>query len=285
MSVRIQLADRKPTADDLQHVGCGRLLLQRLSRSRSCLHFSNRRTFSIAITAWSAKVDTRSTWRCENETGSGAPERKRADHFAVAHQRHAEHRPDVADARLLLFCIFWVGPGVDDLDCPVFQRHALPAFHDLRAISAARSWWRYAGSTSHPAGGIIGRSLHGGGKSHHKSPSHKRNAVAISVSSTVSRSNADRLMAFEHISSRGLLHKGFGEVAGARLHFIEQARVFDRNHRLIGEGRTSSICARTESALALVRAMTRTPSTRSLRSRRTSSIARSFCLSSFAGSV
>ena len=43
-------------ADDLQHLG-RRLLLQRLARSRvrACTS-SNRRAFSIAITAWSAKV-------------------------------------------------------------------------------------------------------------------------------------------------------------------------------------------------------------------------------------
>ena len=52
---RLQLAGR--AGDDLQHLGgCG-LLLQRLgsSRVRACTS-SNSRTFSMAITAWSAKV-------------------------------------------------------------------------------------------------------------------------------------------------------------------------------------------------------------------------------------
>ena len=54
----LQLAGR--TADDLQHVGGRGLLLEDSVSSlvRACTS-SNRRTFSIAITAWSAKVVTK----------------------------------------------------------------------------------------------------------------------------------------------------------------------------------------------------------------------------------
>ena len=44
-------------ADDLQHLGGRGLLLQRFREvARARLHLSNSRAFSIAITAWSAKV-------------------------------------------------------------------------------------------------------------------------------------------------------------------------------------------------------------------------------------
>ena len=52
---RLEFARR--TADDLEHLDGRRLLLQRLGQlPRACLPASNSRTFSIAITAWSAKV-------------------------------------------------------------------------------------------------------------------------------------------------------------------------------------------------------------------------------------
>ena len=59
-------------ADDLEHVGRRRLLLQRLASSavRACTS-SNSRTFSMAITAWSAKVWTSAIWRSVNSRASG----------------------------------------------------------------------------------------------------------------------------------------------------------------------------------------------------------------------
>jgi hypothetical protein len=40
----------------------------------------------------------------------------------------------------------------------------------------------------------------------------------------------------EHLRSRGLLLQGLGELARAHLHLVEQPHVFDRDHRLVGEG-------------------------------------------------
>ena len=41
----------------------------------------------------------------------------------------------------------------------------------------------------------------------------------------------------QNLRRRGLLLQQLLEVAGACLHFVEQAYVLDRDHRLIGEGR------------------------------------------------
>ena len=49
----------------------------------------------------------------------------------------------------------------------------------------------------------------------------------------VERRAADDL---QHVGGRGLLVQRFFEVARPRLHLAEQARVLDRDHRLVGEG-------------------------------------------------
>ena len=40
----------------------------------------------------------------------------------------------------------------------------------------------------------------------------------------------------EHLRGRGLLLQRLGELARARLHLVEQPRVLDRDHGLVGEG-------------------------------------------------
>ena len=40
----------------------------------------------------------------------------------------------------------------------------------------------------------------------------------------------------EHLGGRGLLLERLGQLAGARLHLVEQPHVLDRDHRLVGEG-------------------------------------------------
>ena len=47
------------------------------------------------------------------------------------------------------------------------------------------------------------------------------------------RPTADDL---EHVGGGGLLLQGFGKFAGARLHFLEQTDIADRDHGLIGKG-------------------------------------------------
>ena len=64
-------------ADDAQNLAGGRLLLERLVSSRFRVSSSlNRRTFSMAITAWSANVWSRSM--CFSENGHGPPANRRS---------------------------------------------------------------------------------------------------------------------------------------------------------------------------------------------------------------
>ena len=57
--VEHRLHVRRRAADDAEHLGRCRLMLQRLAQFRVALLSSlNSRTFSMAITAWSAKVSS-----------------------------------------------------------------------------------------------------------------------------------------------------------------------------------------------------------------------------------
>ncbi len=49
----------------------------------------------------------------------------------------------------------------------------------------------------------------------------------------IERRAADDL---QHVGGRGLLLQRLGQIARARLHLVEQPRVLDRDHRLVGEG-------------------------------------------------
>ena len=73
----------------------------------------------------------------------------------------------------------------------------------------------------------------------------------------IERRAADHL---EHVGGRGLLLQRLGEVAGARLHLVEQAHVLDRDHGLIGEGLDECDLALRERA-GVGRAKTKTPIT------------------------
>ena len=46
----------------------------------------------------------------------------------------------------------------------------------------------------------------------------------------------------EHVGGGGLLLQRFASAPRALLHLVEQPRVLDGDHRLVGEGLTSSIC-------------------------------------------
>src|SRR4029078_3701997 len=81
------------------------------------------------------------------------------------------------------------------------------------------------------------------------SASLMRAAVSIKASRTVGKSNADRLIVLRTAAVavcfwkdsarsrvRAFVLKRLCQVSRARLHFVEQANVLDRNHRLVGEG-------------------------------------------------
>ena len=80
-------------ADDLQDIGHRGLLLQRLAEIavRACTS-SNRRTFSMAITAWSAKVLSRLICFSLNGRTSVRLITSAPDRLVLAHEGRREHR-------------------------------------------------------------------------------------------------------------------------------------------------------------------------------------------------
>ena len=61
----------------------------------------------------------------------------------------------------------------------------------------------------------------------------RRAGERIHDSFEIERRPADDL---QHVGGRGLLLQRFREIAGARLHLVEQPHILDRDHRLVGEG-------------------------------------------------
>ena len=88
----------------LSNAVCMTLRVRSVSAVRSCTSL-NRRSVSIAITAWSAKVDISSIWADVNGRGLFARHRQHADRRALAHQRDAEHGAVFAE-------LLRPGPGV-----------------------------------------------------------------------------------------------------------------------------------------------------------------------------
>ncbi len=86
-----------------------------VSRSNASLVSLNRRTFSIAITAWSAKVSTSAIWRGENASTWWRQSVNDADRLSVAHQRHSDDRAIVLD-RLPAVAVLGVVHRVQNLD-------------------------------------------------------------------------------------------------------------------------------------------------------------------------
>ena len=85
---------------------------------------SNSRTFSIAITAWSAKVVTSSICLSVNGRTSVRVRRQHADRHALAQQRHAEHGAEAAESLRLRPGVFRVGLHVGDVNDLAFEQRA-----------------------------------------------------------------------------------------------------------------------------------------------------------------
>ena len=69
------------------------------------------------------------------------------------------------------------------------------------------------------------------------SAEHSLAAVWTMVSSTGCNSSRRPADHVEDFTGRGLVFERLAELAGARLHLVEQPHILDRDHRLVGEGR------------------------------------------------
>ena len=83
---------RGRAADDAEHLGRCRLMLQGLAQFRIALASSlNSRTFSMAMTAWSAKVSSSCDLLIRKRTDLGSSNYDRADRNALTQQRRSKN--------------------------------------------------------------------------------------------------------------------------------------------------------------------------------------------------
>ena len=199
---------------------------------RACTS-SNRRTFSIAITAWSAKVWTSSICARVNGRARCATSTRTPLDLVVAQQRHAEQ-----GARLPLRDVprHIPGPratsGTCARPCPTARRARRwrpgRAFDGCGEQELANSLWMPESRDN----GILAlaHDRSAASRAAQSSP-----PTTISVSSTglqIERRPADDL---QHVGGRGLVLQRLGEVAVLALHLVEQPRVLDGDRRLVGE--------------------------------------------------
>ena len=194
----------------------------------------NRRTFSMAITAWSAKVVAsaiccsvkgRATVRVRTRTpiGSAFAEHRNADHGAIS--KHGQ------DTRCV---VFRIGHCVADVDRSSLKQSATDAGSSsglvdnlLERRAVFRGLPEHCGDLESVAVGT---------------PNVRPLCVAqlagrfcqrIKHLLQIERRPADDL---EHVGRGRLLLKRLRQLARARLDFVEQPHVLDGDHRLVGEG-------------------------------------------------
>ena len=104
------------------------------SRVRCC-SASNSRTFSMAITAWSAKVVTSSICLSVKGRTDFRPKVDDADRRSFAQERDAKKRPRCANPAEFGIRVFGIGQNVEDMNDFAFKQDA-PGYRS----TVDRSW-------------------------------------------------------------------------------------------------------------------------------------------------
>ncbi len=200
---------------------------------RACTS-SNSRTFSIAITAWSAKVSTSSISRRVKLPGAGRPSRKNADHLGLAQERNAEQGAVAGYLRTFRQLVVGVfedignvrdGPGENSASG---YRAGTRGYRMIAHVLRKILWPTQL--HLEPEGLAIAQMDVAPGRVaqiEHRLDQDGKNRLQIE------RRAADDL---QHVGGGGLLLQRLGEIARARLHLVEQPHVLDRDDGLVGEG-------------------------------------------------
>ncbi|MBA7467261.1 hypothetical protein ES707_02475 [subsurface metagenome] len=230
---RLQVEGR--AADHLEHVADRRLLLQGFAQFfRAGLHLveqadvldgdhrlvgEGRDQLDLPFRVWLDDL---------------AAEEQHADRLAAAHHRNAEQGTVAGDLLHVGIAIFRVGQCVCNLDGPPRQQ---------RAADDALSSGLQAVNIDHPdpvdrevvVGRVIVAAVVLECDRAHVGIAELRGGFRKRVQNRleVEGRTADQL---EHVGGCGLLLQRLAQLLGAGLHLVEQSRVFDRDHRLVGEG-------------------------------------------------
>ena len=166
--------------------------------------------------------------------GLGPAQAENPDKFVVAHQRNHDDCAIAAQSGARLVEIVGVGPGVGEM-CDVARARGSPGVKritDRDGILArlALEGLRQAELRVQPASVAIPEVE---GREGSATEFRRRLENGCRGQIQIERRAADHL---QHVGGRGLLLQRLRQVARARLHLFEKARVLDGDHRLIGEG-------------------------------------------------
>ena len=195
---------------------------------------SNSRTFSIAIAAWSAKVDDQLDLLVAERPHLEAGQGQHADRHALAQHRHAEQGAKAAQALRLGKGVIRIGQHVGNMHDFAFEQSATVHGAAFRLDRQIPDHFEELGRETVGLGAIehavfLARDRPLVGLAKPRRGLDQR----LQHGREVERRAADDL---EHVGGRGLLLQGFAEFAGAFLLRLEQPHVLDRDGRLVGEG-------------------------------------------------
>ena len=212
-------------ADDLQHVGRRGLLLQRLRQLRwvrACTS-SNSRTFSMAITAWSAKVLTSSISLVGERPDGDALQRQHADQRVLAQERHSEDGAVVAHSPARPACAYSGSAAASGMCTILPSATARPTAEprpgrERIGVDEFLQFGREAegGDEAEIVAEAAGYSAHLG-----VAEPRRRCDQLVEHRLQVEGGAADDL---QHLRRRRLLLQRLAQIAVARLHLVEQAR-------------------------------------------------------------
>ena len=242
-----------------------------------CCSSLNSRTFSIAITAWSAKVSIKDDLLRRERFHLQAVDGDSSNQLVALEHRDSERGADRIDVARNI-TIFGISLDVGDLHGPSLEagtrRYAMPSERNripinpvliLRACVVRRHRPQHLAVEAEDVGRIRLRTA--------------ATALSAMESNTGCKSKAERLITLS-TSAVAVCCCSDSADLGARLHLVEQPHVLDCDHRLIGEDVTSSICFSVK-GLTSVRcraiAPIGTPSRRSGRRRMWFGSSASFC--------
>ena len=230
---RLQIESR--AADDLEHIGGRRLLLQRLVEFRRAgLHFLEQAGILDGDDRLVGERPDQIDVFVGERLDLGTAQHEHADRTSLSHQRHAQHRPEPDPVRRLQERVFRVGKHVGHLHDLVIEQY--PPLHGAasRRQALVLGVRQPIGREIVVSGVVVAFRLLPSDCGHIRLAKLRgRLGERIEHCLQIERRAADD---FQHVRRCRLLLQRLAQFGGARLHLVEQADVLDGDHGLVGEG-------------------------------------------------
>ena len=188
----------------------------------------------MAMAAWSANVVTQFDLLVGEWARLGARQGHHANRRAFAHHRYGQKRAIIAEPLRLVKMIVRVFLHVRNVNHHAFEQRASCGRATVRNDGNVPDMVHEFAGEAEALGAIESPILlPGDGALVGLAKPRRRFNQGSQDCSKIKCGTADDL---EHVGGRSLLLQRFAQILGARLHFVEQPRIFDGDHRLIGEG-------------------------------------------------